>query len=227
MVMSLGAPGTLEALVQTHLEALHTSSWPSSHFREHFQPMAIDVTPERVIAILHEVGITCVLMGTHALNTYRDEARATQDVDVLVRKKDLAKAIRALRQAYPILTIDDTPVVTRFVDPASAKVVLNVMKPTQGVLQVMFRHTLPIGGTHRIPDLEMALASKFAAMVSPQRRPDKKMLDGGDFMNVVMHHRQEIDIKKLQRLAEKVYPGAVKEVLAMIADIDAGRTLEF
>jgi hypothetical protein len=41
--MILGARGTLEALVQTHLEALHTSSWLSSHFRVHFQPMAIDV----------------------------------------------------------------------------------------------------------------------------------------------------------------------------------------
>ena len=27
--------GTLDSLVQTHLEALHTSSWLSTHFREH------------------------------------------------------------------------------------------------------------------------------------------------------------------------------------------------
>jgi hypothetical protein len=220
------AAGTLEALVQSHLEALHTSSWLSSHFREHYRPMAIDVKPEQVIAALHQAGISCVLMGTHALNTYRDEARATQDVDVLVRKKDLGKAIKTLAGAYPDLTIEDSPVVTRFVDPATAKVVLDVMKP-QGVLQVIFRHTLPVGDTHRIPSLEMALASKFAAMVSPQRRPDKKMIDGGDFMNVVMNHRQELDVRKLQRLAEKVYPGGSKEILAMIVDIDAGRTLEF
>jgi hypothetical protein len=45
-------------------------------------------------------------------------------------------------------------------------------------------------------------------------------------MNVVMRHRGEIDVKKLQRLAEKVYPGGGKEILAMLADIDAGRTLE-
>jgi hypothetical protein len=221
------AGGTLEFLVQAHLQALHTSSWLSSHFREHYQPMAIDVKPERVIEVLHSVGINCVLMGTHALNTYRDEARATQDVDVLVRKKDVAKAVKALAEAFPALTINDTPVVTRFVDPATAKVVLDVMKPTQGVLQVIFRHTLPVGQTHRIPDLEMALASKFAAMVSANRRPDKKMIDAGDFMNVVMNNRQEIDLKKLQRLAEKVYAGGSKEILAMIADIDAGRTLEF
>ena len=98
------AGGTLEALVLAHLEALHTSSWLSSHFREHYQPMAIDVKPERVIEALHQASITCVLMGTHALNTYRDEARATQDVDVLVRKKDLAKAVRTLAKAFPGLT---------------------------------------------------------------------------------------------------------------------------
>jgi hypothetical protein len=178
--MILRARGTLKSVVHAHLEALHTSSRLTSHFREHFQPMAIDVKPERVIEILHKAGITCVLMGTHALNTYRDEARATQDVNVLVRKKDISKTIKTLAAAFPELTINDTPVVTRFVDPSTAKVVLDVMKPAQAVFQVIFRHTIPVGDTHRIPDLEMALASKFAAMVSPDRRPDKKMIDGGD-----------------------------------------------
>jgi hypothetical protein len=48
------------------------------------------------------------------------------------------------------------------------------MKPSQGVFQVIVRHTLPVDDMHRIPDLEMALGAKFAAMVSPKRRPDKK-----------------------------------------------------
>jgi hypothetical protein len=216
---------TLETLVQTHLEALHTSSRLSSHFRENYQPMAIDVKPEQVIEVLHIAGIKCILMGAHALNTYRDEPRATQDVDVLVRKKDIAKALKVLAKSFPGLILQDTPVVTRFVDPATKKVVIDLMKPSQGVFQVIFRHTLPVGDTHLIPDLEMALAAKFAAMVSPHRRPDKKMLDGGDFANVVMVNRSEINLKKLQRLADKVYPDGGKEILQIIEDIDAGRTI--
>jgi hypothetical protein len=213
-------------LVRTHLDALHTSSWLSSHFRENYQPMAIDVKPEQVIEILGQANIKCVLMGTHALNTYRDEARATQDVDVLVRKKDIHKAVKALHKAFPGLTINDTPVVTRFVDPATEKVVLDVMKPTQGVLRLIFRYLVPVGETHNIPDLEMALASKFAAMVSPLRRREKKFQDAADFLNAFANNRHTVDIKKLQRLAEKVYRGGGEEVMQLINDFESGRPIQ-
>jgi hypothetical protein len=220
------ASGTLKSVVQTHLEALRVSSRLSTHFRENFQPMAIDVKPERVIEVLYKAGIKCVLMGTHAINTYRDEARATQDVDVLVRKKDLHKTVEVLSKSFPDLLIKESSLVTRFVDPATQKVVLDVMKPTQGVLRVIFRYTLPVGNTHRIPDLEMALVSKFAAMNSPLRRRDKKLLDAGDFANVVFHNRQDIDLKKLERLAEKAYAGGGKEILKFVDDLDSGREIQ-
>jgi len=213
-------------LVRNHLEALHISSFLTSHFRRTNQPMAVKVTPEGVIKALNEVGVKCVLMGTHALITYRDQPRATQDVDILVRKQDLSKTMRALRKAYPKLLVKDTPVVARFLEPSNNKPVIDVMKPTQAVYQLVFRHTIAIGETHRIPDLEMALASKFAAMVSPNRSPDKKMIDGGDFINVVRHNRADIDIAKLKRLADKVYPDGAAEIERMIQDIDAGRTLK-
>lgn len=222
------ANGAVKNLVRAHLQALHTSSRLTTYFREHHrQEFAIEITPERVIELLHAAAIRCVLMGTHALNTYRDEARATQDVDVLVRKKDVGKAVKIFREAFPELIVNDTPVITRFVDPATDKSVLDLMKLTQTVFQVIFRHTVPIGDTHSIPDLEMALASKFAAMVSPNRRHDKRLVDGGDFMNVVINNRARLDVSKLQRLADKVYPGGNKEILEMIEDIDAGRILKF
>jgi len=61
------------------------------------------------------------------------------------------------------------------------------MKPTQDVFRVIFRQTIPVEKTHEIPNLEMALASKFAAMVSPNRARDKKLIDAGDLVNVVLH----------------------------------------
>jgi hypothetical protein len=213
-------------MLERHLEALRTSSRLTGIFRRMYEPMAARVKPEKVIAVLHEAGVNCVLMGTHGIGGYRSEPRATQDVDVLVSKRDLPRTLRALRASYPNLVIMDNPVVARFVDPKTGKPAIDVMKPTQPVYQLAFRHTVPIGDTHRIPDLEMALVSKFAAMVSPNRAADKKMIDGGDFINIVRHNRAEIDLAKLKGLAQKVYPHGGAEILRMINDVDAGRTLE-
>lgn len=63
-------------------------------------------------------------------------------------------------------------------------------------------------------------------MVSPHRDSDKKLIDGGDFTNVVQHNRSRIDGRKLRRLAERVHAGAGIEIAGMIEDIDAGRTIQ-
>jgi hypothetical protein len=183
------------------------------------------ITPESVIEALHRAGVRPVLMGTHGLGGWRGEARATQDVDVLVRKRDVPKAVKGLRKAFPGLKVQDSVVVVRFIDPTTNQVVIDLMKPTQDVYRLVFRHTIPVGKTHDIPDLEMALVSKFAAMTSPHRLADKKMIDGGDFIRIVRHNRAAIDMRKLGRLANRVYPGGGLEIAGMIEDIDAGRTL--
>ena len=111
---------------------------------------------------------------------------------MLVRKRDVAKAVRILAKAFPKLEINDTPVVTRFVDPATDKVVLDVMKPTQGVSEGGFSvHACRSAKRTAIPDLEMALVTKvrghdFAVSVGLTRR----LIDAGDFMNVVMNNRE-------------------------------------
>jgi hypothetical protein len=224
--MILPAQGFVSRNVRNHLEALRTSSELTQTYRRMYRPMAAKVTPLGVIAVLNGVGIRCVLMGTHGIGGWRSQARATQDVDVLVTKKEVRKAVRALKEAYPKLAVNDLPVVARFIDPATGKPVIDVMKPTQAVYQIVFRHTIPVGDTHRIPDLEMALASKFAAMVSPNRAPEKKMIDGGDFIDIVRHNRNAIDLGKLKRLAGKVYPNGGAEIMVMMNDIDAGRTIQ-
>jgi hypothetical protein len=224
--MVRAASTELSALVRTHHQALRTSSRLTTLFREVREPKMVEVTPERVIEALCKVGIKCVLIGTHALITYRSEARATQDVDVLVRKKEVKRAVAALRRVYPELKVSEFPVVTRFIDPETNKAVIDVMKPTQKVFSVIFGHTISVGDTHEIPDLEMALASKFAAMVSPNRRVDKKHVDIGDFANVVLFNRSKLDLKKLKRLGDKVYPNGGDEILKIVEDLDAGRPLQ-
>ena len=224
--MDMSATGSLETVEQKHWYGLHTSSRLTSHFRRARQPMATDVTPEAVLEILNGAGVRPVLMGTHAINTWRSEPRATQDVDVLVRKKDVRKAVRALHRAFPRLTMQDLPVVTRFFEPSSDKSVLDVMKPSQEIFHAVFRYTIDVGETHEIPDLEMTLASKFAALVSPHRVRSKKAVDIGDFMDVVLYNRDELDLKKLIELADKVYPNGGVEMAKLVDAVFNNRKIE-
>lgn len=212
-------------VTRQHLQALHIGSKVTRWFREGREANVVEVTPERVVASLRRAGINGVLMGTHGINGYRDEPRGTQYVDVLVTKKDVRKAVRILEETFPFLEVIENAAVARFLDPVTQKVVIDVMKPATRAMHAVFRHAIPIGDTHRIPDLEMALASKFLAMIAPARRPDKKLIDAGDFTNIVIHNRGVLDLKKLKRIGDQVHPRGGTEMLRLVSDIDAGRPI--
>lgn len=195
-----------------HREALRISSWITSTLRRMYRPGAIMIHPRKVIRVLNRAGVSFVLMGNYGMTGWRGEERATQDVDVLVRKSHLRKAVKALRKAFPKLKPEDFPVVTRFLDPTTGKVLIDVMKPADAIYQAVFKHSIPVGRTHRIPDLEMALVCKFAAMISAGRLKSKKHTDAGDFIEMVKHNYQAIDFDKLRELGEIVYAGGGREV---------------
>lgn len=211
--------------VRDHLEALHTSSRLTRWFRKGREPEVLKVTVENVLAALNKAGIRPVLMGIYGIGGYRSEARATEDVDVLVTRREVRKAVRVLEEAFPYLEVSENAVVVRFLNPVTQKVVLDVMKPTSQAVQVVFRNAVPVGKSHRIPTLEMALASKFVAIVSPTRRQAKKLVDLGDFVDIVEHNRAALDLEKLGLLAGRVHPGGRAKVLRLIEDIDAGRPI--
>src|SRR5208283_2074899 len=95
------AAGTIPVPGNWHEQALRISSSLTLHYRQKYQRNAVMVTPEAVIQVLTKAGADFVLMGTYGVEGYRTEPRATQDVDVLVRKKDLRKAVAALTAQYP------------------------------------------------------------------------------------------------------------------------------
>src|SRR5262249_3675232 len=159
---------------------------------------------EEIIQVLNKAGIKFVLMGTHAMSGWRDEPRATQDVDVLVQKRFHRKAVTALGQTYPDLTVQDLPAVTRFLDPATGKSVIDLMRPMELVHRTVFKNTVPVGDTHWIPNLEMALVCKYAAKISPNRLDDKQYIDAGDFINMVRTNQDDLDTEKLRQLGETV-----------------------
>ena len=210
-----------------HQQAVQISSFLTLVFRRMYQPRAAMFSAEEVIKVLNAAGVKFVLMGAHGIGGWLPEPRASQDVDVLVQKRHHRKAIRAIQGAYPDLGIEDTPVVTRFNDPATGRVVIDLMKPVMLLHQRVFKSVTSAGPTHVVPDLEMALATKFAAMTSPNREERKKLLDGADFMGMVQHNREALNRAKLRRLAEKVYTGGGNEILRLVEDILAGRRIEF
>jgi hypothetical protein len=211
---------------RVHLQAMHIGSEVTGWFRKEREPNVLAVTPENVIAALHRAGISFVLMGVHGINGYRDEARATGDVDVLVPQYRVRKAIRVIDEAFPYLEIRENSAVARFINPVTQKVVIDVMKPASEAMRLVFRNSVWIGKTHRIPDLEMAIVSKYLAMTGQNRKPDKKHLDAGDFSNIILHNRQSIDVVKLKRLGDRVRPGGGAEIMGYIAELDAGRAIK-
>jgi hypothetical protein len=217
---------TTQRRAPNHLQALQVSSLLTARWYRMGRPEATMYEPETIIRLLNKAKVKFVLMGTHGLVGWRSEPRATHDVGVLTAWKDYAKAVRALHKAFPELEMIDTGVMTRFKDEITGNIVIDVMKPLDDLFRSVFRCSVAVGKTHRVPDLEMALAAKFAAMISPRRSQEKKLLDGNDFINVTRHNYRKIKRAKLQRLADKVYAGGGNEVLKMIDDVHAGREIK-
>ncbi|HEY7328868.1 MAG TPA: hypothetical protein VH592_14590 [Gemmataceae bacterium] len=185
------------------------------------------VAPAEVISVLNEAGVRFMLMGNYGISGWRDEERATQDVDVLVRTRDHRKAVRAIGLAFPQLLVVDFPVVTRFLDPVRRVALIDLMKPNQPLFKVAFRQAVFDAEGYLIPNLEFALACKFAAMVSPNREERKKHLDAADFISIVEKNALAIRLDRLRRMGERVYPGGGTEILQLLEDAKAGRRLEF
>jgi hypothetical protein len=131
-----------------------------------------------------------------------------------------------VQQKYPNLRMEDYPVVTRFIDLENEKSVIDLMKPLDDLCRAVFRNTVAVGKSHKIPGLEMALITKFAAMVSPRRVLDKKYLDAADFINIVKTNMESLNLKKLRRLAEKVYKGGAVEIGRLLENIKEGRPIQ-
>jgi hypothetical protein len=104
--------------------------------------------------------------------------------------------------------------------------VIDLMKPNDELFKVAFRFSVAVGETHKVPLLELALATKFAAMVSPYRAQLKKMQDAVDFADMVANNLPEIDMALLKQLASKVYLRGGGEITKLVRDIEEGRKIE-
>jgi hypothetical protein len=204
-----------------HAQSLATSSALS----EYYVPNLI--TPLEVIRVLNAAKVRFMLLGAHGLAGWMGKPRATEDVDVLVGTRGHKKAVRALLTAFPHLQADDHEVVTRLRDSETGAVVIDVMKTNQPLYRDALKHTHTVessGQRYQIPSLELALTTKFAAMISLTRADRDKFQDARDFMYII-DTNPDIDLEKLHALGQLVYNGGGDEIVENVRKVRAGEKL--
>jgi hypothetical protein len=205
-----------------HRTSLAISTAISEYYVSNF------IAPLDVIRILTAAGVRFMLVGAHAVGGWVHKPRATQDVDVIIAARGLKKGIAALQAAYPHLQVEDHEVVIRMRDPETGEVVIDVIKPIQPLFREALKHTHTVQSeevSYQIPSLEMALAMKFAPMISLTRGEEDRHIDAHDFIHMVKSN-PEIDLKKLAKLGDLVYHNGGRELVEKVRQVRAGEKLQ-
>jgi hypothetical protein len=209
-----------------HAYAIRKSTWITSEFRRVHRKGAMDITPQDVIDALNAGGVkNWVLMGLHGYVGYMPNPRATQDVDIMVPYSARARAKKAIATRWPNLEVRELSQVTRFADPADLdaegrpKPVVDLMHPWSPFQELILKEYVIVDEAtqHRLPTLEAALVSKYAAVVSPHRDIEKKEYDAGDFRRLVKANHGRIREDDLRRLAGLVWEGGADEIVSFVA----------
>jgi hypothetical protein len=208
-----------------HAYAIQTSTRLTSDFRRLHRKGAMDITPQDVIDVLTDAGIdNWVLMGLHGYVGYMPDPRATKDVDIMAPYSSRSRVKKAIIQRWPQLEVRELSQVMRFLDPADLdaegkpKPVLDLMHPWSPFQELILKEYVVVDERtqHRLPTLEAALVSKYAAMVSPHRDRDKREQDAVDFRRLVRANQDRIRSDDLQRIAALVWEGGADEITRFV-----------
>jgi hypothetical protein len=217
---------------QSHDAAVRAVAFLSEQYRKNWRwRTGIVVEHRRIVEALNKKKVPFVLVGAYGIASWTGRPRSTHDVDILVRAgRNHARAVKAIRELYPMLMVVPLPGHTSFFVPGETQSVIDVTMPYRGDNEVTLTTGILIedrGLTYRIPTLEAALANKYGAMLVPNRDPAKRLVDRADFFDMVRHSldpgRTPIDLEKLRDLGEMVWPGGGgEEILRMVDEAKAG-----
>lgn len=189
------------------------------------------VNPLEVAAIFEEERVSYVLIGGHMLSFYTGTARATVDVDFIIGGPDFSRAALAINKAYTQFKQNDRIYHVTYDSQKSGQKDLeriDLVKdgfPLFREVVIKYCHTINSQKhTIKIPTIEAAIALKFAASISPNRGDENKPVDNADLLKLV---RSKPDIKEdaLIKLGNLVYQGGGRELVSIVADIKAGKTI--
>jgi hypothetical protein len=189
-----------------------------------------------LLRTLAQKRIPFVLTGVHGFAGWTGRPRNTHDVDPLVREgRNHTRAVRAIRALYPQLEVRDFAGGVSFFVPGERNSVIDVAYPHRADLEETLANPTwaenkKEGLRYRIPSLEEALANKYAAMRAVTRDLATRMMDAVDFSGMVRHSgdegRQPIDLRRLEALGEKAWPGGGgPEILRLVEQVKAGRVI--
>lgn len=206
-----------------HARGMRISVGLTSDYRQTHQKQAMDIKPQDVIDVLIAAGVKkWVLMGLHGYVGYLPQPRATQDVDVLIAHSDRKRAVKAVREAWPALVVEELEPVVRFKDPhdcfndGKPKPVIDLMLPSSRVNEAILNEkefvVVDPQTQHFIPVVEAALASKYSAMISDFREWEKKQQDAVDFRRVARANYSNVNRERLRKLGEFVFSGGGAEI---------------
>ena len=204
-----------------HAYGLRVSTRLTSNYRRTHRKQAMDVTPQEVIDCLVGAGVkNWVLMGLHGYVGYLPEPRATQDVDVMVPYTQKRRAAKAISDRWPELEKRELSQVVRFLDPGDLdssgkpKPVVDVMLPWSPFQETILKHHIVVDEQtgNRLPAIEAAVVSKYAAVISPHRDMEKKDYDAGDLRRLIKTNRTDIDLQILRDLAAQVWEDGAADI---------------
>lgn len=185
------------------------------------------ISPLEVVRVLNRHKVSFVLVGAYGLSGWLQEARATEDVNVLVAARHVKKAIAALLREFPHLEAVEVPGGVHLGDKETGELAVDILKPLQQPYREIFKHTKKItseGEAYRIPSLEMALAMKFAAMTSLYRADEDKFQDAHDFVEIVKAN-PTLEEKSLEAIASRIDPLAGRDILDYVSRVRSGKRL--
>lgn len=219
---------------ETTIEKVRLSPGPDVHARSLAISTALvsyyyadAVPPLEVVAALNHAGVPFVLIGTHALGGWMRRPRTTADVDILVASRHQKRAIHTLLGAFPWLTAGAAESNTPLYHSESRRVVVEVMKAGQPLLQAALKHTHRVrstGQVYRIPSLEMAGTMKYGPMTDPHRDWADRYLDAHDFLCRIQANT-DLNLERLAELGDLVRAGGGRALAAQVRHIRAGGKL--
>jgi hypothetical protein len=208
-----------------HAYGVNKSAMLTSDYRKRLRRGIVDVRPEEVIDCMNEAGIkNWCLMGLHGYVGYLPMPRATQDVDVMVPFSQKKKAADAVAKRWPMLKRVELSQVVRFMDETDldpdghAKPVVDIMLPWGKFQETILEQYVLVDEElrSRYPTLEAAIASKYAALVSPNRSRDKKAYDAADFRKIIRANHKRLIRDILLLLGNQIWEKGGDELLSFV-----------
>ena len=179
----------------------------------------LEETFRRFIAVLERVGTRWALVGAHAVNFFACP-RATIDMDFVVDARKLRVLLDAVRAEFGELETVDLGVALRI-----ANLSVDLIRSDNHAL---FRLALDLAEERegvRIPPPELLVVLKFLAAVSPWCNVADRKQDEADLLRLVQARGEDLDRAAALGYAQRAYPGAERELAALLERIDRGENI--